>query len=86
MSSLTKSEINQIDDALNRVGFATPWDCPVEKLSLYLLLALSEKVYQVDKRLIDLDNRVLKLEDTVCRLEQALLEFNVNHGGVVINR
>jgi hypothetical protein len=82
MVSLTKSEINQIDDAINRVGFFPPWDSPVEKLPLFLLLALSEKVSQLDKRLIDLDNKAVKLDGVVCRLEQALLELNVNNGGV----
>ena len=55
MIYLTKNEIELVENALRDLGVCTPWELPVEKLPLYLLIGLCGKVANIDKRLIQLE-------------------------------
>lgn len=64
MFFLTKSEIESLENALrNNLGVYPPWDVPVEKYFIYLLIGLSEKVAIFDKRLIELEKRMTNIEN-----------------------
>lgn len=63
MFFLTKNEIESVESALRNLGVYPPWDVPVEKYFLYLLIALSEKVAIFDKRLIELEKRMTSIEN-----------------------